>query len=309
MAVVFLVIIWRRSRRLEDELKGYCIDAEPRNTVPDPDAPAADPPPACFPEGLWEDYRRRNTLRARSKRVGLLGFFYLALCMTIISAFGLPFVPFRGVTSEYLYMASLGLAVIFFVVLLFCVVDATSMAVWFIGQIQGGCGGWSEKKKNIAAKSFGIDAEVSNDWIGIEVIAKLTDTDNKFIYYPILVIILLQISRLSYFDRYDMPPGLLIVILLGLGFSISCAIRLRGAAEQFRKDVLKRLWEKQVRLAGEGNESKGSSKKIDLMIDHIKSIRSGAFVPFIEQPWVRATLIFITSGGGLTVLQYLPWFQ
>ena len=80
-------------------------------------------------------------------------------------------------------------------------------------------------------------------------------------------------------------------------------------AEQFRKDVLKRLWEKQVRLAGEGNEPKGSSKKIDLMIDHIKSIRSGAFVPFIEQPWVRATLIFITSGGGLTVLQYLPWFQ
>ena len=123
------------------------------------------------------------------------------------------------------------------------------------------------------------------------------------------MIILLGISRLSYFDRWDMPPGLLIVILLGLGFSISCAIRLRGKAEQFRKDVLKRLWEKQVRLAGEGNESKGLSKKIDLMIDHIKSIRSGAFVPFIEQPWVRATLIFITSGGGLTVLQYLPWFQ
>ena len=98
-------------------------------------------------------------------------------------------------------------------------------------------------------------------------------------------------------------------MLLGLGFSISCAIRLRGAAEQFRKDVLKRLWEKQLRLAGEGNESKGLSKKIDLMIDHIKSIRSGAFVPFIDQPWVRATLIFITSGGGLTVLQYLPWFQ
>jgi hypothetical protein len=183
------------------------------------------------------------------------------------------------------------------------------MASWFIRQIQGGYGGWSENRKNLASERFGVDAGVSNDWIGIEVIAKLTDTDNKFIYYPMSVIILLWISRLSYFDRWDMPPGLLIVILLGLGFSISCAIRLRGKAEQFRKDVLKRLWEKQVRLAGEGNESKGLSKKIDLMIDHIKSIRSGAFVPFIEQPWVRATLIFITSGGGLTVLQYLPWFQ
>ena len=309
MAVVFLITIWRRSRRLEDELQGYFIDAKPQDTVPDPAAPPADRPPACCPVGLWEDYRRRNTLGARLKRVGPLVLCYLVLCWTIIAPFGQPFVPFRGDASDHANRISLVLAVFFFVLLLFSVVDATSMAGWFIRQIQGGYGGWSENRKNLASERFGVDAGVSNDWIGIEVIAKLTDTDNKFIYYPMSVIILLWISRLSYFDRWDMPPGLLIVILLGLGFSISCAIRLRGKAEQFRKDVLKRLWEKQVRLAGEGNEPKGSSKKIDLMIDHIKSIRSGAFVPFIEQPWVRATLIFITSGGGLTVLQYLPWFQ
>jgi hypothetical protein len=35
------------------------------------------------------------------------------------------------------------------------------MAIWFIRRIQGGYGGWSEKKKRIAAKSFGVDAEVS----------------------------------------------------------------------------------------------------------------------------------------------------
>ena len=100
MAVAFLVIIWRRSRRLEDELQGYFIDAEPRYTVPDPAAPAADSFTACFPEGLFEDYRRRNTLRARLKRVGPLVVFYLILCRTIICAFGPPFVPFRGDTSE-----------------------------------------------------------------------------------------------------------------------------------------------------------------------------------------------------------------
>jgi hypothetical protein len=309
MAVVFLITIWQRSRRLEDELQDYFVDAKPRDTLPDTAAPEADLTPASCPEGLWEDYHRRNKLGARLTRVGPLVICYLVLCWAIINTFGQPFVPFRGDTSEGWCLFSLFLAVFFFVVLLFFVVDATSMTVWLIRQIQGGEGDWSRKRRALASERFGVDAEVSNDWIGIEVIAKLTDTDNKFIYYPILVIILLGISRLSYFDRWDMPAGLLLVILLGLGFSISCAIRLRGAAEQFRKDVLKRLWEKQLRLAGEGNESKGLSKKIDLMIDHIKSIRSGAFVPFIEQPWVRATLIFITSGGGLTVLQYLPWFQ
>jgi len=75
------------------------------------------------------------------------------------------------------------------------------------------------------------------------------------------------------------------------------------------QEVLARLWEKQVRLEAEGNGAQRLSKQIDLMISHIKSIRGGAFVPFLEQPWVRATLIFLTSGGGLTALQYLPWFQ
>jgi hypothetical protein len=221
----------------------------------------------------------------------------------------LPFVPFRGNVSKFAHHASLIPAIYVFNILLFWVVDATSMAIWFIKRIQDGYGGWSEKIKKLEAECLGVDAKELNDWIGIKVIVKLTGTDNQFIYYPILVIILLWAARLSYFDRYDMPLGLLIVILLGLGFSMSCAIRLRRKAEQFRKEALTRLWEKQVRLAGEGNGSKGLSKKIDMMIDHIKSIRSGAFAPFLEQPWVRATFIFLTSGSGLTALQYLPWFQ
>jgi hypothetical protein len=60
-----------------------------------------------------------------------------------------------------------------------------------------------------------------------------------------------------------------------------------------------------MRTAGNGTES----KKTELLISHIKSIRGGAFAPFLEQPWVRATFIFLTSGSGLTALQYLPWFQ
>jgi hypothetical protein len=308
-AVAFLWAIWRRSRRLEDELQGYFIDAAPRDAAQDPAAPAADTPPACRTSALWEDYLRRNRIGERFKRVSALALCYIGLCLAIIYGFGFPFVPSRGPVSAMMHKVSLVLAVVSFVFLLFLVVDATSMAVWFIKQLQKGHGAWPEKRKTLEAERFGVGREEINDWIGIEVIVRLTDTDNKFIYFPIIVIILMWVSRLNHFDRYDMPPGLLIVILLGLGFSISCAIRLRAAAEQFRKDVLKRLWEKLVRLAGEGHETAGSSKQIDLMIGHIKSIRSGAFVPFIEQPWVRATFIFLTSGGGLAALQYLPWFQ
>ena len=296
-------MIYRQNSKLKGELQPYFEGAEGPDSVPT--APAFQ----RSPQTLWDDYCNYNKLFSRLERVIFLAIPYALLCLAIISVFGPLFVPFRGTTSEKAHYVSIAMAVISFIVLLFWVVDATSTAVWFIKQIQNGFSGWPEKAKSRAAQRFGITTEDAQEWIGIKVVVQLTETVNKFIYYPIAVIILLGVSRLSYFDRWDMPPGLLLVIVLGLGFSISCAIRLRRRAEQFRKMVLTRLWEKQVRLAGDGDAAKGLSKKIDMMIDHIKSIRGGAFVPFIEQPWVRATLIFITSGGGLTALQYLPWFQ
>jgi hypothetical protein len=308
LAVGLIVAVCRSSKQLEKDLQDY-FTSEPSRNPDSADAASDSDSPYCCPEGLWRDYRRRNTLGARIKRVWGMVVGYFLLSFTIILAFGKPFAPYRGDVSNLANKISLYAAIICFILLLFWVVDATSMAVWFIKQIQKGVGRWSGRRITLAAQRFGVDEKELNDWVGLEVIIKLTDTDNKFIYYPILVIILLWVSRLSYFDRWDLPPGLLIVILLGLGFSISCAIRLRRRAEQFRKDVLANLWEKQVRLAGEGDGAKGLSKQIEFMIQHIKSIRSGAFVPFVEQPWVRATLIFITSGGGLTALQYLPWFQ
>jgi hypothetical protein len=198
------------------------------------------------------------------------------------------------------------------------VVDATNVDVGFIRRIRKGAPSWSKMVRTEVAGRFGVNSnekkskelkELLDDWIRLDVIAKLTETDNHFVYYPFIVIILLGVSRLSYFDRWDLPLGLLIVILLGLGFSISCAIRLRSASEKVRKDVIERLQEKQMHLAGSRDDPEGLLKKIDLMLSYVKSIRSGAFVPFFEQPWVRATLIFITSGSGLTALQYLPWFQ
>ena len=309
VAGFFMYSICRRSRELEEELQDYFSFPKLWRAEPASDTPAVSRPPARGLPDLWEDYRRRTTKGARLKRVLLLAVPYATLCGTIIFVFGWPFVPFRGSVSIFAHHASLIPAIYAFNILLFWVVDATSMAVWFIKRIQNGYGGWSEKIKKLEAECLGIDAKELNDWIGIKVIVKLTGTDNQFIYYPILVIILLWAARLSYFDRFDLPLGLLIVILLGLGFSVSCAIRLRSKAEQFRQEVLARLWEKQVRLEAEGNGAQRLSKQIDLMISHIKSIRGGAFVPFLEQPWVRATLIFLTSGGGLTALQYLPWFQ
>lgn len=300
-----IVTICRRSRKLEREVRGYFQKSEAADKPPAGAGPENSPPTAGGHEKFWEDYCRRSRPLQRFKRILFLVVPYALVCGSIIYAFGPPFVPFRGAASQWAHFVSLFLSILAFIVLLFWVVDATSLAVWVIKKIGKGFIDWSENAKADIAQRFGIKAEGSQAWIGLEVVVKVTEIVNKFIYYPVLVIILLGISRLTYFDRWDMPPGLLIVILIGLGLSISCAIRLRRRAEQLRKDVLTDLWERQLRSVGTGAES----QKIDLLISHIKSIRCGAFAPFLEQPWVRATFIFLTSGSGLTALQFLPWFQ
>ena len=134
-------------------------------------------------------------------------------------------------------------------------------------------------------------------------IIKISETVNRFVYYPFIVILILGASRLRYFDRWDMPVGLLIVIMLGLAYSIYCAVSLRREAQQARKKILHKLWEKQLNLQAKNKEA--LSEQIKMMYDAIKSMHKGAFVPFFEQPFVRAVALFIGGGGSLVALNYL----
>jgi hypothetical protein len=41
------------------------------------------------------------------------------------------------------------------------------------------------------------------------------------------------------------------------------------------------------------------------LIDEIADLRVGAFVPFGQQPWVRAIALLFGGGGSLVLLEYL----
>jgi hypothetical protein len=294
LALFFIRKVIRRSMRLETDLQPFFENSKESQLDPS--------------DTVWEDYRNRGKPLNRLKRVAVMGLPYSALCLFIILSFGgLPFVPSRGEISWHANWVSLVPAILSFIVLLFLVIDETGTGNWLIRKFLQGYTGWSSKMKNAIAQDLGVSEAEINERIGIDATVKITTIVNQCIYYPIIIIMMLWLSRLSYFDRWDMPLGLLIVILCGLILAISCAIRLGRKAEAVRKNTLNRLWEKQMRIAAE--EHGRSAKQIELLTDYIKNIRSGAFVPFIEQPWVRATLMFLTSGSGLVALQYLPWFQ
>ena len=52
-----------------------------------------------------------------------------------------------------------------------------------------------------------------------------------------------------------------------------------------------------------------ATRQIRLLLDQVASLRVGAFVPFSQQPWVRAVGLLFGGGGTLVLLEYFVWMS
>lgn len=259
---------------------------------------------------LWKTYSQKSDPKRRFTRVILLGIVYFAFCGSIIHIFGRPFVPYRGDISFWVDKIVLFVfSVLPLIMLIFWVVDATKLSVWLISRISEKKTAWPEGPTRCFGRALNIDPRYVNDCIDIRVIAEYSEVVGRLIYYPFLVFILILVSRSRCFDNWDMPLGLLIVILLGMTYAVYCAVILRRSAEKARRMAVKRLWVKQVHAKGQGDEAKHMAEQIGLMIESIRSIRQGAFLPFFQQPLVQALALFFGSGGSFLLLEYMSWMK
>ena len=256
------------------------------------------------PLSVWDDYQKNTVWKRRGSRILPLGAIYYGMCACIIFMFGEPFVPYRGdVSFRVDKIAILVFSIPSFIFLLFWIVDFTIMSGHLIRNISQLDAVWPKEATRHISKTFNMDDAYLNEWIDIQVIVKISETAGRFVYYPFIVILILGASRLRYFDRWDMPLGLLIVIMLGLAYSVYCAVSLRNAARKAREIILNKLWERQLNLKALKKDA--ISEQIKMMYDAIKSLRKGAFVPFFEQPFVRAVTLFLSGAGSLVALNYL----
>ena len=51
-----------------------------------------------------------------------------------------------------------------------------------------------------------------HEWLGIQFIAKRTAVISAMIYYPFVIVFLMAVARHSYFDRWDLPVGLIAIL-------------------------------------------------------------------------------------------------
>ena len=305
VAIFFIINILIKAKTLDSELKQlFPHEPLPNHTGQNQTGVATDKggnEAEGAEESVWAEYTKYTRWKRRLPRIFILSLIYCIMCKFIISMLGRPFVPYRGDYSFWVDFFSIKFfSIPLFIFLLICVVDYTIASRWLIRRLAKTQVPWPGPAIRNFIKESDLKASYLNEWVDIQVIAKISETVGRFIYYPFIVILILWASRLPCFDRWDMPLGLLMVILLALSYTVYCALSLGATAKRAKETLLHRLWEKRLT-----SKVKTDKEQLKMVSDAIRSIRKGAFVPFFEQPVVRAVSLFLGGGGGLIALNYL----
>jgi hypothetical protein len=141
------------------------------------------------------------------------------------------------------------------------------------------------------------DRDLEEIWTRLQVVGRRTRRVGNLITGPFVVLFLILVSQSPYFDNWDIPAGLIIMIALSAAYAILCAIKLRRASENARREAIVELTQRLIRRGGKDD-------KIELLLDEARKIKDGGFLPWIQQPWLKA-MFWLLSAMGIMSAQYI----
>ena len=254
---------------------------------------------------LWNQYLRRGSVFDRCERFlpGALVSFVLALI--VIEFFGWPAVPARGDWSRFITIGIEIASSFFGILLLHYVVDATLLSRTFVEKLSHGDSIYPAATLEHLRKNRALQRDdLLADHLDIQLIAERTKAVSQLIFYPFIVLFILIVSRVNYFDDWNWPVGLVLVYSLLSGQAIFAGFTLRRCAERTRRESLVRLRDKLV-----SSLSRGDQPDVEIIrqtMGDIEALRTGAFAAFTQHPILAAILL---PSGGLSIwvlLQNLP---
>ena len=250
-------------------------------------------------EGAWHAYLCRNKFWPRFIRIGILFVLYSIFAFTVLHLFPQPPPPARGhlaftIDKIVFYLAGIGL-----LLLSFYVVDAIQLNCNFIRMFGREVTKWGRGVVNRSHRSPPLTEEELSAYHEIFFVAQRTQAVAPLIWYPLLVLTLLFVARASIFDNWTWPASLLLIFAITAAWALGSAILLRRAAEQLRETALNDL--RRFRLLGRDVEAK--RQMFDELIAEIRDLKTGAFAPLSDQPFIRAVLFPGAALGLLAVGQ------
>lgn len=250
---------------------------------------------------LWIDYLRLGRGDNRWLRFGLQALLYLLFGGLLMRFFGFPHIPCRGQACFSIDKLILIFSVLSMVLLIFFVVDATRLCRRLIKHLVDESIEWPEEFLEQEAYKRGVHKTCVHEWLCIDFIAQRTGVIGHLIYYPFVIVFLMAVARHPYFDHWDLPVSLAILIFLNVAYAFGNAVALRRSAEKARRAAFSQLKAKLLPLKDQRPSEQLAKRQIERAIDAIKNNHDGAFMHLTTHPLLGA--IALPSGGyGLVML-------
>ena len=257
---------------------------------------------------IWNEYREYGDVGHRFTRTIAYIIIYMAFASLVFMILGPSSAPVRGGYAFSLHMGILVHSVVLMMAVLFLVVDATRLCICWVEHINTERLSWSDSKLYDFARDLKMPANHAEAYLKIHLIGDRTSDVTRLIYYPVIIILLMLLARSTYFDNWDFPQPLAIVMTLNFIIAITSVVRLNRAAQSARNDVLNTL-KKEV-IAGERKGKDAGKPSVDereKLIASLNALNIGAYRNFWDQPPVRATLMLF-GGVALTYAEYIDIF-
>ena len=246
-------------------------------------------------EEAWHAYLCRNKFWPRFIRIGVLFTLYFLFSFIIYRLFPSPPAPARGWMAFQLDKVVFVLAAVGLMLLSFYVVDAIQLNSNFIRMFGREVTKWGRGVIDRSHRSPPLTEKELSAYHEIFFVAQRTQVVAPLIWYPLIVLTLLVVAGSSFFDNWTWPASLVLIFAITAAWALGSAILLRRAAEQLRETALNDL--RRFRLMG--HEVDAKRQTFDELIAEIRDLKTGAFAPLTDQPFIRAVLF---PGAGLGLL-------
>jgi hypothetical protein len=256
----------------------------------------------------WKIYKEKRWRKAIKKTLTFYGF-----GLGVLFLFGLPHTPFRGEEIRMLDNILLrGMVVPAFILLLFLVTDTAQIAISLIIQLKNGsslryiC---SHKYIFKEVHKYKLEYNDMHEWISMRFIQELSKEVYRIIGSPMIVVLVIVISRSSVFDNWTMPISLNIVIGLSVAYLLYCDYHLKNETDKARKNAIKSLQERSFGYKRGDASQKDKAEQLDRLIDLLKNSGEMVYKTFIERPiFVNSMYILVALLADMASYSWLTKF-
>jgi hypothetical protein len=259
---------------------------------------------------LWKVYQQYGIFPYRVRRILCLFLLYMvfALGIGLLNQSDIQS-PLRGDAVRIWDKVLLGGALLSFFFLTFMLIDTARLCRWFIHHLSKAPTDYPLATIDHFSRLRGdVDKRYLDEWIDLQLIADLTERVGRLVYCPFIVFFLLLLARNEWWDRWPWPWSLITIFVCNLMLAAASVIILQNAARQAKNEAVATLAAKVKRLQAATAESeiKNNANQAEKLLEEIRTLQRGAFVPFWENPVLRAILL---PSSGVAVLQMLVWLM